>query len=174
MANEIVVDTSVILAALLGEAEKDRLIVATRGANLCVPPSVPWEVGNVLSSLIKRRRLTTPEARRVARAFERIPLQHVAVDLSRSVQTAAELGLYAYDAYVLEAARVRRCGLLTLDRRLMKAARMAGVSLVAEPGLERLRPEPARIVADPRRTDEAVWLKQVRKTPPGVACAGAC
>ena len=132
MAIEIVVDTSVILAVLLDETEKGPLVEATRGATLSVPPSVPWEIGNALTSLIKRRRLTVPDARRVARTFERIPLQYVAIDLSRSVQTAAEFGLYAYDAYVLEAARVRRCGLLTLDRRLMKAARGARVTLVEE------------------------------------------
>jgi len=130
MATEIVVDTSVILAALLSEPERAVLVTATRGATLSVPPSVPWEVGNALSSLIKRRRLTGPEARRVVRMFERIPLQHVDIDLSRAMQIAAELGLYAYDAYLIEAARVRRCGLLTLDHGLMRAAQSVGVSLV--------------------------------------------
>ena len=133
MATEIIVDTSVILAALLSETEKAGLVTVTRGATLSVPPSVPWEVGNALSSLIKRRRLTAPEARRVVRAFERIPLQHVDIDLGKAVEVAAELGVYAYDAYLIEAARVRRCGLLTLDHGLRRAAQTAGVSLVEVP-----------------------------------------
>ncbi len=43
---------------------------------------------------------------------------------------AARLGLYAYDAYVLEAARAHGASVLTLDRRLVSAAQMAGVGTV--------------------------------------------
>ncbi len=132
-STDIVVDTSAILAVLLSEPERAMLIEATRGATLCVPPSVPWEVGNALAALIKRRRVTTLDARRIVRSYERIPLREVAIDLGRAVQTAAELGLYAHDAYLLEAARLRRCGLLTLDRTLTRAAHVANVSVIEVP-----------------------------------------
>ena len=127
---EIVIDTSAILAVLLNEPERPGLISATRGAILCVPASVPWETGNALASLIRRRRLTAVEARRAVRSFERIPLRHVTINLGRAVQLAAELRVYAYDAYLIEASRVRGCGLLTLDQELMRAAQAVGVSLV--------------------------------------------
>jgi predicted nucleic acid-binding protein len=130
---DIVVDTSAILAVLLSEPERTQLIAVTAGATLCVPPSVPWEVGNALASLIKQRRLTALDARRIVRSYERIPLREVGIDLGRAVQTAAELGLYAYDAYLLEAARVRQCGLLTLDRTLTRAAQAAKVSVIEVP-----------------------------------------
>src|SRR2546425_1571328 len=130
---EILIDTSAILAVLMSEPERPRLIAATQGATLCVPPSVPWEVGNALASLIKRRRLTIAAARRAVRSFERIPLDHVAIDLGRAVQAAAELGMYAYDAYLLEASRRRGCSLLTLDQGLARAAEAVGVSLVEVP-----------------------------------------
>ena len=130
---EIVVDTSAILAVLLKEPERAQLIAATRGATLCVPPSVPWELGNALASLVKRRRLSGLEARRIVRSYERIPLREVAIDLGRAVETATELRLYAYDAYLLEASRVRGCGLLTLDLTLAEAARAAGISLIEVP-----------------------------------------
>lgn len=130
---EIVIDTSAILAVLLSEPERPRLIRVTQGATLFVPSSVPWEVGNALASLIKRRRLATTDAGRAIRSFEQIPLQHVSVDLGRAVQVAAELGVYAYDAYLLEATRVRGCGLLTLDRGLLRAALAAGLPVVEVP-----------------------------------------
>ena len=129
-AQEIVIDTSAILAVLLSEPERGRLLMATRGADLWVPPSVPWEVGNALAALVKRRRLAAADALSTIHAFEQIPLRHVAIDLGRAVQCAAELGTYAYDAYLLEATRVRGCALLTLDRALARAADSRGLEVL--------------------------------------------
>jgi predicted nucleic acid-binding protein len=130
---DVVIDTSAILAVLLCEPERQGLLSVTRGATLCAPPSVPWEVGNALSSLIKRRRLSASQAQLAIRSFGRIPLHEVSVDLGRAVQLAAEFGLCAYDAYLLEAARAGGCGLLTLDRSLAKAATAAGLAVVEVP-----------------------------------------
>ena len=112
-AQEIVIDTSALLAVFLSEPERARLLIATQGADLWAPPSVPWEVGNALAALVKRRRLAAADARSAVHAFEQIPLHQVAIDLGRAVQCAAELGIYAYDAYLLEATRIRGCALLT-------------------------------------------------------------
>jgi predicted nucleic acid-binding protein len=51
---EIVVDTSVIVAVLVGEAHRAALIKATRASELLAPPSVHWEVGNAFSAMFKR------------------------------------------------------------------------------------------------------------------------
>ena len=42
---DIVVDTSVIMAVITNEPEKDALIEVTRGVDLIAPPSVHWETG---------------------------------------------------------------------------------------------------------------------------------
>jgi predicted nucleic acid-binding protein len=126
----IVVDTSAILAVLLNEPLRPALVGVTRGVTLCVPASVPWEIGNAVVSLVRRRRLTAAQAAAVVGGFTHLPLRHVAVDIARSVAAAAELGIYAYDAYVLEAARIHRCRLLTLDGRLARAASASGIPLV--------------------------------------------
>jgi len=52
----------------------------------------------------------------------------VEVDVPRALRLAVEHGLRACDAYVLEAALVRRAPLLTLDKRLARAAEQAGVA----------------------------------------------
>ncbi len=52
------------------------------------------------------------------------------VDMARVLGLAAEHGLDAYDAYVLEAALIRRLPLLTLDNALARAAVQAGVALL--------------------------------------------
>jgi predicted nucleic acid-binding protein len=124
---ELVIDTSALLAVLLDEPERPVLINVTRNATLFTPPSVPWEIGNAVTALLKRRRINKTQALAIVRAFENIPLRGVTVDLERAVEIAAELGLYAYDAYLLEAARKLDCPLLTLDRALSRAAATLGV-----------------------------------------------
>ena len=42
---DIVVDTSVIIAVIANEPQRDILIDLTKGADLLAPPSVHWEIG---------------------------------------------------------------------------------------------------------------------------------
>jgi len=126
----VVIDTSALLAVLLEEPERPALIAATAGIVLFAPNSLPWEVGNALVATTRRRRLTSAEAQRAWRAYEAVPLRLVDVDIGRAVSLAVELGLYAYDAYMLELARQRGLPLLTLDQRLRAAAMASGLTLV--------------------------------------------
>ena len=126
----MVIDTSALLAVLLEEPERPALIAATRGVVLFAPSSLPWEVGNALVAATRRRRLTPAEAQRAWTAYERVPLRLVDVDMPRAVALALDLGLYAYDAYMLEVARQRGLPLLTLDRTLRAAAASSGLEIV--------------------------------------------
>ena len=51
---KIVVDTSTIIAVIVGESEKDRLIDLTKDAIVVAPASIDWEVGNAFSAMLKR------------------------------------------------------------------------------------------------------------------------
>jgi len=126
----VVIDASAILAVLLREPLRDLLVAAAAGATLLTPASTPWEIGNALVAGWRRRRLTRPDMETAWTSFQAIPLRLVEVDIPRSLRLAVEHGLYAYDAYVLEAALVRRVPMLTLDRGLIRAAAQAGVSVV--------------------------------------------
>lgn len=126
----MVIDTSALLAVLLEEPERPALIAATAGAVLMAPSSLPWEVGNALVAAVRRRRLAPAEATRAWVAYEAVPLRLAEVDIGRAVATALDLGLYAYDAYMLELARQRGLPLLTLDQRLGAAAVATGLTLV--------------------------------------------
>jgi predicted nucleic acid-binding protein len=127
---QIVIDTSAILAVVLEEPQRPGLLAATEGAVLIAPASLPWEVGNGLVALVRRRRLTAAEAVVAWTAYEAIPRRLVEVDVGEAIHLAVEFKLYAYDAYFLVLARRRRLPLLTLDRPLREAARQAGVDLV--------------------------------------------
>jgi predicted nucleic acid-binding protein len=130
VAVELVIDTSVLLAVLTGEAARDRLIARTQGAELLAPASVHWEVGNAFSALLKRRRLKLPEVQAALTAYAQIPIRFVDVELAAALELADRFGLYAYDAYLMACARRQRVPLLTLDARLGRAAKEAGVQLL--------------------------------------------
>lgn len=127
---QVVIDSSAILAVLLNEPERDALIRATISSILITPASTPWEIGNALIAGLRRRRLSHDDVVTAWNSFEEVSLRFVEVDISRALLTAARYGLYAYDAYVLEAAEARRVPLLTLDQTLAKAAEQTGVAIL--------------------------------------------
>lgn len=127
---EVVTDTSVIIAVLTSAAEKDRLVDITRFSGILAPESVHWEIGNAFSSLLKRRLITPIQIGEALEAYEDIPIRFVDIDLSTSLQIAAELSIYAYDAYLIACAREHHAPLLTLDRGLARSAKRLGVQVL--------------------------------------------
>lgn len=130
MASNVVIDTSAILAVLLEEPEKQAVVEATMGSVLSAPASVRWEVGNAATAGVKRRRLTLERARQLVRDFGQVTIRELAIDLERAVNLGLELGLYAYDAYILEAARSSGYPLLALDGPIQRNAKKMGLALV--------------------------------------------
>jgi len=114
----ITVDTSALLAVLLNEQHKADLIRATKGHDLQAPISLDAEVGNALSAMFKRDRLTLDQAQNVLEQFAEIPIRRTKLRLTKAVDLAHIQNIYAYDAYVLDCARQYRTPLLSLDSRL--------------------------------------------------------
>ena len=127
---EYVVDTSVIIAVLVNEEHKARLVGLTRGVNLNAPASLHWEVGNAFSAMFKRGRLKINQALDAVKSYERIPIRLHDVSIPSSLEIAGELSLYAYDAYFIECARRLNSPLITLDQTLKEGARRAGVDVI--------------------------------------------
>lgn len=121
--NNIVIDTSAIIAVIAGEPERDSLIQRTQGADLITPPSVHWEIGNALSAMFKRQRISLGQALEALSIYQQIPLRFVNVELDESLRIARELDIYAYDAYLIQAALKYRSPLLTLDHYLIECAK---------------------------------------------------
>lgn len=130
---DLVIDTSAIIAVIVNEPEKTALIEQTTGAVLLAPHSVHWEIGNAFSAMLKRGRITLPQAQQAIGVYQSIPIRFLDVELEEALTLSAELNIYAYDAYLIAAARSQRCALLALDRGLVHAAKEAGV-LVVEVG----------------------------------------
>ena len=131
---QIVIDASALLAVVLGEPERASLIAATTGSSLLTPESTPWEFGNALIAGLRRRRLRADTVQQAWRAFEAIRLRTVGVNVPGALRLAGEHGLYAYDAYVLQAALDRRTPLLTLDKKQRQVFVEAGGVLLEAAG----------------------------------------
>ncbi len=127
---DIVIDTSALLAVIVAEPERDRIVESTSGHMLIGPGSIPWEIGNAFSAMIKQRRLGLTEAQQGLKIFHSIPLRLVRVDLNNAISIANQIKLYAYDAYFLDCAVRHSAPLLTLDRGLERGARKLGVKLM--------------------------------------------
>jgi len=131
---EVVIDASVLIAVITNEDEKEKLIQLTTGAELVAPLSVHWEIGNAFSSLLKRKRLTIKEVLAALDIYLQIPVRFVEVELTESLEIASEMGLYAYDAYLLRCAAKYRLPLITLDYRLAEAARKKKIQILEVEG----------------------------------------
>ena len=94
----------------------------TTGNTLIGPGSIPWEIGNAFSAMFKQNRLTLEEARKGLVIFDSIPLRYIKPDFVNALKISKQANMYAYDAYFLDCAIKHKAPLLTLDRKLKKAA----------------------------------------------------
>ena len=125
---DLTIDASAVMAVILNEPSKPNLLEATRGAELISAPSLPWEIGNALSALFKRRRIDLAQAELALQSFREIPIRLPSLEIESSVVLAERHDVYAYDAYVIECARRYKTPLLSLDRRQCEVARSEGIA----------------------------------------------
>lgn len=118
----ITIDTSALLAVLLNEKHKPQIVEATKGYELIAPFSLDAEIGNALSAMFKRDRISLSQAQQVLKQFVEIPIRRSKLRLAKSIEIANTHNIYAYDAYVLDCALQYRSPILSLDNQLKAIA----------------------------------------------------
>lgn len=126
----IVVDTSTVIAVVVGEAEKAKLIELTKDATIVAPPSIDWEVGNAFTAMLKRSRITLEQAIEAIGVYQEISLEIVEIDLKEAVRLAGKYNIYAYDAYILQCAIEHNLPLISLDQDMINVAKQEGVQVL--------------------------------------------
>jgi len=126
----ITIDTSALLSVLLNEKHKPDIIEATKGCDLQAPSSLDAEVGNAISAMFKRKRLTLEEAGQVLTQFSGIPIRRTGLRLKEAARLAYTHNMYAYDAYVLDCALQYRYPLLSLDHQLLTVAKELQLNVI--------------------------------------------
>ena len=127
---KIVADTNTFIAVALEEPEKRQIIQFTVGKELVAPEVLPFEVGNALTAMVKKRVLDTNEVISAWNTVQAIPVGLRRVDIQAALELAVKFNIYAYDAYFIECALSLRCPLLTLDHRMRMVARDVGISIL--------------------------------------------
>lgn len=133
-----VVDASVILAWSLedesseaAESAVERLLAEGGLA----PAHWPLEIANGLRSAERRGWIDEPSIRRLAARLAGLPVDIAPVELSTAlgvIEAARRHDLSVYDAAYLDLADVRGLPLATVDDRLARACRAAGVPLISD------------------------------------------
>ncbi len=118
----LVTDTNLFLAVALNEPEKTRIIQLTSNSNAIAPEILPYEIGNALSAMIKRKQITHDEALSTFEIAIKIPVRLVSIDIHKALELALEFNIYAYDAYFLQCAKSLSYPLFTLDKRMKQVA----------------------------------------------------
>ncbi len=126
----IIVDTSIIIAVIINEENKKRIIELTKGSNLFAPASLHWEIGNAFSAMFKREKLTIKQARIALKYYSEIPIRFTDLDLENVLDIANKYKIYAYDAYFIETAKELNAPLFSLDKNLLHIARKEGLKVI--------------------------------------------
>ena len=127
---EIISDTNIFLAVILEEPEKDNIIQLTAQSNVVSPEILPYEIGNALTAMVKRKQLTREEALAVFEASKSIRVRLLTVDIEKALRIALDHNIYAYDACFLQCALHLSCPLLTLDKRMKVVAHALDIQVL--------------------------------------------
>jgi predicted nucleic acid-binding protein len=132
----IVVDASVALAWCFPDDASeyaDGVLVALEGRTLIVPAVWALEITNAVLVAERRKRVKRPDVRRFVALLGGLTIiehsQTVADTVSNVLSLARKYHLSAYDAAYLDVAVRQEAPLATLDSRLEKAGRSAGIKI---------------------------------------------
>lgn len=118
-----VVDASVVVAALVGTgADGAWAESALSESSLVGPDLLPAEVSNVLRRLERTGRVSTLEAAGAHRDLLRLDVQLLPFAVCGDRVWALRNCLTSYDAWYVALAKLLECPLVTLDRRIGRAA----------------------------------------------------
>ncbi len=126
----ILVDANIYMAVILDEPEKESIIDLTQNSEIVSPLVLPYEVGNALSAMFKRNRLTKAQIIECFDIYNTIPVRLVDADIKDALQIASDFSIYAYDAYYLEIARRFKFNLLSLDKKMKSIASEMGIHIL--------------------------------------------
>ena len=132
-----VVDTSVVVAWCLDDESSDLADAAIQrlfAEGGVAPGHWPVEIANALRSAERRGRLDREALQDLRPRLAELPVEIVPIELPTAlgvIDIASRYDLSVYDAVYLDLANYRGIGLATVDDRLARACRSAGVPLIA-------------------------------------------
>ncbi|GJL64808.1 MAG: ribonuclease VapC [Nitrospirales bacterium] len=118
-----VIDASALAAILFAEPDADVILEMVKNTTLSAPSLLPYELSNVCLQKIRRHPSKRAMLIQGLDFLTQIRITYCEVNSIESVELAEQNALTAYDAAYLWLANTLDCPLITLDRKLAKAAR---------------------------------------------------
>jgi predicted nucleic acid-binding protein len=97
---------------------------------IIAPEILPYEIGDALSAMVKRKQITQNEAISVFGIANLIPVRLALIDIPQALKLALDFNIYAYDAYFLHCAKASSCALITLDNRMNQVATNLNIEIL--------------------------------------------
>jgi predicted nucleic acid-binding protein len=128
---KIIADTNTFLCVALGEPERESIIASTQSSALFAPEILPYEIANAISKMARRKLITPKQAQDTLNYSLQIPVSLKSVAIDKSLKIASEYGIYAYDAFFLQAAIENQAPIISLDKQLLKTASKLNIETVS-------------------------------------------
>jgi len=125
--SDIVIDASCVLSFLLNEEGSEDVVSVVGNNQLVAPSCLPFEIGNAVSKLIKRKLISVYEGVSIYHEFARIPIRLIEPDIPDSLIIAGESESYAYDCYYVNVAAQMLLPLFTYDEKMKNTAENRGI-----------------------------------------------
>lgn len=119
----LVVDASVLTAAVFVEGNSGQALQWMRGRSLHAPQLIDYEISNAALNKLRRKQMTAEAAAEALSAFSALDIERRPTALDGVFKLAAQWELSAYDAAYLWLAAELKAPLATFDTRLGKAAK---------------------------------------------------
>ena len=126
---DILLDASAIMAVILNEPNRGKVIKLTGNAVLLAPEVISFEIGNALINLFKKRKITEGRLLEAYKTYISIPIRNIRVDIEKALKIACKYNIYAYDAYYLETAYRLKLPLITFDKLMKKVGLDMGINI---------------------------------------------
>ena len=126
----ILLDASTIMAIILNEQNRDKVIAWTKNAAILSPEIISFEIGNALISLFKQHKISEEELLRAYKSYTSIPIRNIRVNIEKALKIACKYNIYAYDAYYLEIACRLKLPLISFDESMKKAGLDLKINIV--------------------------------------------
>ena len=117
----ILLDASAVMAIILNEPNRDKVIKLTENTILISREVISFEVGNALVNLYRRQKISEDGLFEAYKNFTLMPLRIVKVNVENALKIACNHKVYAYDAYYLEIAYRLKIPLITFDAQMKRA-----------------------------------------------------
>jgi predicted nucleic acid-binding protein len=120
---KFVVDASFVACYLMPdehEAQVDQIFLRffQGDVQLLTPHILTYEIGNIISTSIKRKRIVSTLGKQLLNLYSQIPITIENTELEITLNFTAQHNITFYDASYLQLAITNKCPLLTLDKRL--------------------------------------------------------